>query len=130
MPKYADIGERIIANSVLSNDSFYNGSPCWVWAGKTGRRRGGDPEPLMTMRYKRGPRKGKVYNARVHRESIKFFKGRRMTPKMVGMHLCNNSLCVNPDHLTGGTQRQNVRQCVKDGRHRTPFAKSHPTACK
>lgn len=124
MAKYKDIGERIIANSQLSEDSFYNGTPCWLWTGKTGRRRNGDPEPLMTMRYQRGPRKGKVYNARVHRVSIMFFKGRRMTTRMVGMHLCNNSMCVNPEHLVGGTQKKNVQQCVAEGRHFTPFRKA------
>lgn len=123
MPKYSDIGERIIANSVISNDSFYNASPCWIWTGKKDINRSGMPYPVMTMRYKRGPRKGKVYNARVHRESVKFFNGKRVTPRMVVLHLCNNTLCVNPAHLLGGSQKQNVRQCVKDGRHVTPFRK-------
>lgn len=117
MAKYANLTERILANSVPSSESYYDGTPCWVWIAK----RTADNYPLMTMRYKRGPRKGKVYNARVHRVVVKEIKGRRLTPRMVVMHLCNNSLCVNPAHLIGGTQKQNVRQCVKDGRHFTPF---------
>lgn len=121
MPKYLDIGERIIANSVLSISSFYNGTPCWEWLGKKDVNRTGMCYPVMTMRYQRGPRKGKVHNVRVHRESVKFFKGRRVTARMVVMHLCNNSICVNPDHLAGGTQKKNVQQCVADGRHKTPF---------
>jgi len=124
MAKYADIGERIIANSHLSTDSFYNGTPCWEWLGKRDLNRCGVPYPVMTLRYQRGPRKGKVYNARVHRKSVEFFKGRRLTPRMVVLHLCNNTLCVNPEHLLGGSQKKNVQQCVADGRHFTPFRKS------
>lgn len=124
MAKYKDIGERIIANSVLSPDSFYKGTPCWVWTGKRDINRNGMAYPVMTMRYQRGPRKGKVYNARVHRKAVEFFKGRRVTPKMVVLHLCNNTLCVNPDHLLGGTQKKNVQQCVAEGRHFTPFRKA------
>ena len=124
MAKYADIGERIIANSYLSEESVYNGSRCWVWLGKTKPNRSGMLYPEMTLRYKGGPRKGKVYNARVHRKSVEFFKGRRVTPKMVVLHLCNNTLCVNPEHLMGGSQKKNVQQCVADGRHFTPFRKA------
>jgi hypothetical protein len=118
--KYADLGERLIWNSVLSPDSSYNGSACWVWIGKVQRNRRGVAYPVLTLRYKSGPRKGKVYNARAHRKALEFFKGRRMTPRSVGMHLCNNSLCVNPEHLAGGSQKKNVQQCVADGRHYSP----------
>lgn len=119
MAKYASLQERIIANSVLSDECFYNGTPCWVWLGKTSR--GTLKYPEMTMRYKLGPRKGKVHNVRVHRKVVEVFKGRRVTPKMVVMHLCNNSLCVNPEHLKGGSLASNTQQCVRDGRHKTPF---------
>lgn len=123
MPSYANLEERIICNSVISADSFYGDTFCWVWVGKKIKNNRGVFYPVMTLRYKKGPRKGKVYNARVHRKVIEVFKGRRMTPNSVAMHLCNNSLCVNPDHLLGAPQKKNVRQCVADGRHFTPFRK-------
>lgn len=124
MPKYVNLGERIIANSVQSATQFYNNTPCWNWIGKTGANRSGVLYGRMTFRYQRGPRKGKVYNMAAHRASVKAFKqGKRITPKTVVMHLCNNSLCVNPAHLIGGTQAENVQQCVRDGRHKTPFRK-------
>lgn len=119
--KYASLEERIIWNSVLSTDSFYNGTPCWIWIGKMQRGRNGALYPAMTIRYKSGLRKGKVASVRVHRKVIEVFKGRRMTPRMVGLHLCNTTMCVNPDHLHGGTQKKNMRQCVNEGRHKTPF---------
>lgn len=119
--KYASIEERIIANTILAEDSYHDGTPCWLWTGKVVKSRGGALYPVMTMRYASGPRKGKVHNVRVHRKVIEVFCGRRMTPKMVAMHLCNNSLCCNPAHLAGGSQKKNVWQCVADGRHKTPF---------
>jgi hypothetical protein len=122
--KYANLGERIIANSVMSQTQFYKDTPCWNWLGKTKRNRTGMLYGHMTFRYKSGPRKGKVYSMPAHRASVKaFVPGKRITPKIVVMHLCNNSLCVNPAHLLGGTQSKNVRQCVADGRHKTPFRK-------
>lgn len=109
-------------------ENAYAGEFCWKWIGKVSWSNSANgrikkPYPVMTMRYKKGPRKGKVYNARVHRVVVKEFLGKRVTPKMVVMHLCNNSLCVNPSHLLGGTQKKNVRQCVEEGRHKTPFNK-------
>jgi hypothetical protein len=31
--KYDSIKDRIIANSVLSDESFFEGTPCWIWIG-------------------------------------------------------------------------------------------------
>jgi hypothetical protein len=31
------------------------------------------------------------------------------------MHACDNKVCVNPDHLTLGTQQQNIRDAVLVG---------------
>lgn len=36
---------------------------------------------------------------------------------MVVMHLCDNPACCNPDHLTIGTQKDNVHDSVLKGRH-------------
>jgi len=75
----------------------------------------------MNFRYLRGPRKGQHYQMSAHRAAIQHMTTKRVTPRMVVLHLCNNPACVNPEHLQGGTQRKNVRQCVADGRHKTPF---------
>lgn len=36
---------------------------------------------------------------------------------MVVMHLCDNPACCNPDHLTLGTQKDNILDAVLKGRH-------------
>lgn len=119
--KYASDAERLLANSIPSEDSAHGGSRCWEWIGKRRTNRSGMSYPVLTLRYKSGPRRGKVYNMSAHRYSLVVFKGRRMTPRMVARHLCNNPLCINPEHLVGGSQKSNVRQCVREGRHKTPF---------
>lgn len=124
MAKYANLGERLIANSHLGDVLTYADQPCWIWTGEVNRNRSGMLYGRLSMRYKSGPRKGKVRKVAAHRASVQaFYKGKRITPKTVIMHLCNNTLCINPAHLKGSTQARNVQQCVKDGRHKTPFRK-------
>jgi hypothetical protein len=36
-------------------------------------------------------------------------------PKIV-MHTCDTPTCVNPEHLVGGTQSDNIKDCVRKGR--------------
>ena len=109
--------ERLIANSVLSRTSFYKGTPCWEWIGAYAVNRNGMRYPKMGTRFTRGPRKGQPRTEYAHRVALKVFRGRRMAKNTKGMHLCNNTMCINPMHCEGGTQRTNIRQCVKDGRH-------------
>lgn len=118
--KYPDLAHRIVANTVMAIDSFYDGTPCWLWMGK----RNASGYPVISLRWQRGPRKGQVRSALAHRISLVTFKRRRLTARSVAKHLCNNPVCVNPDHLAGGSQRSNVRQCVAEGRHFTPFRKA------
>jgi hypothetical protein len=49
-----------------------------------------------------------------HVFSFMIHRGRE--PKGLVMHSCNNPLCVNPDHLLEGTQKQNIEYAVSLGR--------------
>ena len=40
-----------------------------------------------------------------------------MSPQNVVRHSCYVRLCVNPDHLSIGTQAENVRDMLESGRH-------------
>lgn len=35
---------------------------------------------------------------------------------MVILHSCDNSLCINPEHLSAGTQKENVHDMINKGR--------------
>ena len=80
------------------------GTACWVWTGY-----------LSDKGYGR-------YGARyAHRIMWEMFRGPlptegRMYDSVV-MHLCDNTRCVNPDHLALGTQQQNMADSAAKGRH-------------
>lgn len=38
-------------------------------------------------------------------------------PKMMCCHHCDTPSCVNPDHIFLGTQKDNIGDCVRKGRH-------------
>lgn len=111
MPKYADMRERILAGSVAA-DTFYAGEPCWLWVRKRRVNRAAQWYGALTVRVR-----GKIKNVQAHRASIAAFTGRSVPGSRVVKHLCNNTLCVNPAHLSGGTQSSNMKQCVREGRH-------------
>jgi hypothetical protein len=118
---YPSLADRIVANSVLAPDSFHGGTPCWLWTGAYTVNRSGMHYGKLNVRISRGRNKGKPRTWFAHRLTIVVFHGRRMSKRSRALHLCNNTICVNPAHLVGGSQRQNVQQCVREGRHFTPF---------
>lgn len=85
-------------------------SDCWPWTGcKTDRGYG-------IIRH----RKPGTGNIRAHRLSWEIHKGAIPTGLQVN-HQCDNRLCVNPDHLYLGTQRQNVGDERSRGRLKGTF---------
>lgn len=111
--QYADLAERIVANTAIDWESWYDGEPCWIWMGKLNSVGYG----FITIRMKRGPRKGKPVPQLAHRMSVMAFKKRSVSGRQVVKHLCNQRRCCNPHHLRGGTQISNMRQMVREGRH-------------
>ena len=64
----------------------------------------------------------------VHRASWRRLAGD--TPKGVFvLHRCDNPLCVNPDHLFLGTQRDNVKDMWDKGRARQGVSKGENHGC-
>lgn len=79
---------------------------CWLWTGAS-RYYGNFWDGL------------KYVNA--HRFSYKINKG--TIPKgMVVMHTCDTPLCVNPEHLKLGTQKDNLQDMYSKGRGRWAVA--------
>lgn len=80
-------------------------SGCWLWTGKL-RKNG-------TNTYGIGRYNGQDKLA--HRVSYEIHYG--PIPKgLVVRHKCNNSYCVNPEHLELGTHEENMKDMVASGR--------------
>lgn len=91
---------------VSSIESFwskvYKTDSCWIW---TGAKEGG--------RY--GSLKVNGKNTKAHRYSWEIHNGKIPEGNVV-MHSCDNPKCVNPDHLSVGTTKDNVTDRVQKGR--------------
>ena len=60
-----------------------------------------------------------------HREALETKLGRPIASDMDCRHSCDNRACVNPDHLSEGTRRQNMADCTERGRHNKPSGEAH-----
>lgn len=91
---------------------------CWLWTGPTLGRGYGAIQP----------RKG-AGRTGAHRFSYALHCGAWPKPGSVVMHSCDNPACVNPNHLSEGTQADNMQDCVSKKRH-IPFRPEKKTHCK
>ena len=90
-------------------------SGCWIWIGT-----------VHNNGYGRfSETNGKIL---AHRKSYELFVG-TIPDGMQINHKCHMPLCVNPNHLYAGTQKDNVLDCIKAGRFKgtlnSPFIKGH-----
>ena len=83
---------------------------CWIWAGGT------DKNGYGRMKAKVG---GKIYRT-AHRYSYTLHTGEIVPDDMVVMHSCDNPRCVNPDHLSLGTNRDNMLDKMAKERANVP----------
>lgn len=83
-------------------------SDCILWIGATIKTKSGE-------RYGYPSENGKHYLA--HRAAWESAHNQKIPKGYVVRHMCDVTLCVNPDHLRIGTQSQNMMDSVKHGRH-------------
>ena len=85
---------------------------CWLWTGGTqeaGRKGSNKLQGRIRI-------DGRCYL--VHKLSLETHLGRPLADGMVTRHKCLNSICVNPEHLEEGTQKQNCEDTIRDGTSR------------
>lgn len=84
-----------------------NDRGCWIWQGSA-QVQGND-------------RRARWNGGYAYRESYSFFVG-EIPPGAQINHHCDDGMCVNPDHLYAGTQRQNVDDMHRRDRGFVPEA--------
>ena len=87
----------------ISKDS----SGCWIWTGY-----------ICVRNYPRFWAEGRS-SALAHRVSYAIFKGPIGRDKVID-HKCNNTLCVNPDHLQATSQSNNIKAIKKRSHKKGP----------
>lgn len=89
---------RLVANS----NEPENGNSCWVWKGSVRRHRGYN-RPAVCIRVS-----GKPVKRNACRVMLGLFH--QMPANMETSHLCDNPLCINPDHLAPESRSGNTRR--------------------
>ena len=94
----AKLPERIEATGWNLNDRG-----CWEWKG----RRDQYGYPMIKYAAKQ---------VRVHRAMWEIANGKKIPQGHYALHSCDNPPCMNPDHISTGTQQENMDDMVSKGR--------------
>jgi hypothetical protein len=92
---------------------FYNGERCWEWIAS------GDSSGYGQM-------KVNGVSTLVHRMSYELAVG-GIPENIHVLHHCDNRPCVNPAHLFSGTNKDNVDDMIRKGRHADFGGEANPS---
>ena len=79
---------------------------CWLWTGAKERWGYGRCNPMRKQ-------------MTAHRYAWELTHGVTLTPDQLLLHHCDTPLCVRPDHLWIGTNKDNMVDCQRKGRNST-----------
>ena len=82
---------------------------CWIWTASRDKNGYGIFRGMI----------GQTEFTRAHRYSYALHTGDLLIG-MQALHSCDNPSCVNPAHLSSGTNADNMRDKINKGRQRTP----------
>lgn len=110
MPKYDDVISNWRQHLSRFLSKVEQQDDCWLWKGS---------QVCGYGQFSVGTK-----SIRAHRFAYAVYKG-SLKSGLIVMHNCDNPLCVNPKHLTQGTQSKNIRDCVKRGRYPDRKGQNH-----
>lgn len=97
---------------------FVKGEGCWEWTGTKNKGYGTFHAVI----------EGKRRSIKAHRVSLAIHKRVEIPLGLFVMHSCDNPGCVNPEHLSIGTRKDNMMDAAAKGRICT-IGKSNFTNC-
>lgn len=94
---------------------FEPNTGCWFWIGS------------LTASGSYGQISVNGVPKRAHRVSFEVYK-HNISNGLLVLHHCDNSMCINPDHLFLGTYADNTRDMIKKGRAKLSpaYGKNNP----
>lgn len=88
---------------------------CWLWTGSASRHKSN----VDTYYGRIGVSIGRNSRKQIRASRLSYAMHKGPVPDdMFVCHRCDVSLCVNPDHLFLGTNKDNMADCKAKGRHR------------
>lgn len=90
----------------LNDKCFITPTNCWEWTGSNN----GNGKDKRGMAFINGK------SIQVHALSAAIFLGHSKNSRENILHICDNPICFNPDHLIIGTQKENVLDSFDKGR--------------